>query len=66
MIDQIRNLGYDVIESFHQDEPEPLTIYRIEGFGLSVLVRGDDTARLKDILDSKAHNERVLQMEETP
>lgn len=70
MLDEIRALGYTVTEIFRDggpDNPDPAWIvYRIEGYGLSTMVFGNDDEQLASIADPALHEERVKQSTETP
>ena len=61
-LDQLREWGYLVEVA---QEHDGFLVYWIEGFGVGVYVRDDDTNVLAALADSDAHAERELQQSET-
>jgi hypothetical protein len=66
-IAELRKLGYSVeVEASFDEEHvgENVDVYRIEGFGISVLYRSDDIEAFNALADPDAHAERLRQREE--
>ena len=61
-LQDIETLGYTVGIAFENND---CTCYRVEGFGLSTMVRDDDQEAIDSIADPEAHAERELQLSET-
>jgi hypothetical protein len=59
-LDDIRALGYTV-EVAQPFEGEPFTVYRVEGFGVSTMLRDDDQEAIDSLADPDAHRERERQ-----
>jgi hypothetical protein len=66
-IKDIEKLGYEVGEAFRVEaDGAEVVVYRVDGFGLSMMVRNDDAEVLRSLADPGAQAEREQQEEETP
>jgi len=60
-IEDVRALGYEVAEAF---TIEDVVVWRVEGPGISLMVREDDHEALASLADPDAHAERETQQGE--
>ena len=57
-IDDVRVLGYTVEDALTL---AGVVVYRVEGYGVSTMVRADDLATIDSLADPAAHAERETQ-----